>query len=190
MQNQFIKQIRQRIKHWYVPLIVGLILIATAIWTFISPVESFVALSILFSISFLSSGLLEIYFALVNREEIENWGWSLAFGVLSAVIGVLLLINPEISLVTLPFYVGFTVLFRSISAIAWSVDMKRYGILDWANLMVIGVLGLIFSFILLWNPIFAGFTIVFWAGLTLFLSGLFSVFFSVKLRKLNQRLSK
>ncbi len=179
------KQIRQSIKHWYIPLIIGIILVATAIGVFTSPVKSYLALTMLFSISFLISGLIETTFAIVNRESIDNWGWPLTLGIITTLVGVMLVLNPEISMITLPLYIGFMVMFRSIMAIGWSLDLKGYGVLDWGNLMVLGVLGTIFSFILIWNPLFAGLTIVMWTGISLLISGIFSIYLAFKFKKLN-----
>ena len=66
------------------------------------------------------------------------------------------------------------------------MELKKYGVLDWGNLLAIGILGLIFSFILLWNPLFAGFTIVFWTGLALITIGGYGIYFSLTLKKLHK----
>ena len=93
--------------------------------------------------------------------------------------------NPEVSKITLPFYVGFVLLFRSVFAIGASIDLKNYYVMDWGYLMAIGILGVIFSFILLWNPLFAGMTLVFWTALLFIVSGAYSIYFSFKLKKLH-----
>lgn len=182
--SNFLKTVTNTVKHWYIPLIVGLIFIGIGMYTIMSPLESYLTLSIIFSLSFLFSGLFEIIFSISNRNEIDNWGWTLAFGILTFLLGVLLVMNPAISITTLPLYVGFIVLFRSIMGISYALDLKNYGVLDWGNLMAIGVLGLLFSLILIWNPLFAGLSIVFWIGLALISGGLFSVYLSFKLKKI------
>ena len=182
--SNFVKTVTNTVKHWYIPLIVGLIFIGIGIYTLLSPLESYLTLSILFSLSFLFSGLSEIMFSISNHKEIDNWGWTLTFGILTFLLGLLLIMNPAISITTLPIYVGFVVLFRSIMGISYALELKNYGIIDWGNLMAVGILGLIFSFILIWNPLFAGFTIVVWTGLAIILGGVFSVYLSFKLKKI------
>ncbi|WP_067146733.1 HdeD family acid-resistance protein [Pseudotamlana agarivorans] len=184
MENSFLKTVRNSIKHWYMHLISGLLFIIVGIYTFTSPLESYLALSILFSISFLISGIGEIIFSISNRHEIDSWGWNLTFGILTFLIGVLLLSEPEISLTTLPFYVGFVLLFRSIMGISFAIELKNYKVLSWGYLLVISFLGLFFSFILLWNPLFAGMTIVVTTGLALISAGVFSIYFAFKLKNL------
>ncbi len=186
MTNPFIKKITESVRHWYIPLIVGMILIGTAIWTFSYPAESYLVLTTVFSLSFLFSGILEIFFAVANRKELDNWGWTLTLGIMTALVGVMLLTNPEISMISLPLYVGFVLMFRSFVAMGIAIDLKNYGVLEWGTLMVIGVLGLIFSLILIRNPIFAGMTLVFWTGTALLLSGVFNIYVAMKLKNLHK----
>ncbi len=185
MAHEFVKKVKSTVKHWYIPLIVGLLFIGLGIWTMFNPVASYLGLSILFITLFIVGGLLEIIFAILNKNELDHWGWELANGILSFVIGIIMAINPEISLTTLPFYVGFVIMFRSIMAISSSMELRKYGVIDWGNLMTIGILGFIFSFILLWNPLFAGLTIVVWTGMALITIGGYGVYFSLKLKKLH-----
>lgn len=186
MRKSIFKTFTETIKHWYIPAIVGSIFIAVGIYTFASPATSYVALSILFSLSFLFAGLSEISFSLTNKNEMDNWGWMLAFGILTTGVGGLLLANPEVSMLTLSFYVGFLIIFRAISAISFSLDLKDYGIGDWGALMALGVIGLIFGVLMIWRPTFAGMTIVVWTGLAFITTGIFSLYLSFKLKKLNE----
>jgi uncharacterized membrane protein HdeD (DUF308 family) len=183
MATQFTKG---PLKHWYLPLIIGIIFIGTGIYTFFSPVSSYLALTLLFSISFLVSGIMDTIFAITNRDRIDNWGWAIALGILTLLVGILLIAKPDISIIALPLFVGFMVMFRSFGAISSAIDLKRYGVLEWGNLMVIGVLGVIFSFLLIWNPFFSSITIVVWTGLALLAIGIFGVYVAFKLRKLRK----
>lgn len=178
------KKLETSIKRWYMPLIAGILLIILGIWTIATPVESYVALSVVFAIGFLVGGIFEVAFAIANKQK--DWGWSLVLGILNIIVGILLLANPAISMVTLPYYVGFVLLFRSISGIASAYEMKQYGILDWGTLMVIAVLGVIFSFILLWNPIFAGANVVVWTAIVFFVIGIYMIYYATRLKKLNK----
>lgn len=186
MENNFLKRIQNSIKHWYLLLILGLVFIATGIWTLASPLESYEALSIVFTISFIISGILEIAFALSNRKEYDHWGWNLVFGILSLIVGIMLINNPLVSMITLPLYVGFLIMFRSFGAIGFSLDLKNYRVMEWGTLMALGILGLLFSIMLLWNPVFAGITIVVWTGLAFIASGVFNIYISLKLKKLKR----
>lgn len=185
MQTPFLNSIRNSIKHWYIPLLVGVLFVILSIVVFTSPVSSLLTLSVFFALSFLFGGLSEIIFSIANRKQLDNWGWSLAFGILTFIIGASLVIHPALSLSVLAFYIGFLLLFRSISSISFALDLKKYGSKNWAGLLIFGILGAIVSFILIWNPLFAGLGIVVLVALSFLFAGLFSIFLSFQLKKLH-----
>ncbi len=178
------KEITGSVKNWYLLLIAGIVLVAAGIYSFTRPADTYMALVIVFSASFFVAGLFESIFSFINREEIEGWGWSFFLGLMTLLVGVMLMTHPEVTIVTLPFFVGFTLLFRSASAMAQALQLKELGVLDWGNLMVLGVLGTIFSFILLFNPLLAGMTAVTWTALAFLMLGGFSIYTSFKLKEI------
>ncbi|MDX2443140.1 MAG: HdeD family acid-resistance protein [Bacteroidales bacterium] len=185
MATNFFKTIKNSVKHWYLTLIVGIIFVGIGILVFFTPLESYVGLALLFSISFLVGGIFEIVFSISNRKVLDGWGWNLALGILTFLVGLVLIDNPEISMVTLPFMVGFVVLYRSIMAISLSFELRNYHIMDWGYMLGLGILGTLFSFILVFNPGFAGLSMVVWTGLAFVTVGIFNIYFSLKLKKLH-----
>lgn len=186
MNNLFLKQIKHSVKHWYLHLIIGLIFIAAGIWAFTYPVQSYAALTIVFSISFLISGIMEILFATANRKVMENWSWTLVLGVFTTLVGIMLIANPAISAVTLPLYVGFMLMLHSFWAIGSAFDLKGYGVTGWQFSLLLGVLGVVFAFLLIWRPAIGGITLVIWTGLALIASGVFNLFLSNNMRKIHK----
>ena len=146
MRKSIFKTFNETIKHWYIPAIVGSIFIAVGIYTFASPATSYVALSILFSLCFYSGLRIASPWPI---NEMDNWGWMFTFGVLTTVVGGLLLANPEVSMLTLSFYVGFLIIFRAISAISF-FRLKDYGVVYRGALMH-GIIGLIFGVLMVWS---------------------------------------
>lgn len=183
MDNSILKSLTNTVKNWYIPLIVGILFIGAGMYTFASPVASYLALSLLFSVSFLISGLFEVIFSIANRKTMDNWGWTLIFGLVTFFFGLSMTMQPEFSMLTLAIFVGFTLLFRSIAAISFAIEIKNYGVSQWGLLLILGIIGAILSFILLVNPVFAGATIVTWTGITLIVVGIFNIFLSLRLRK-------
>jgi len=184
MANSFLKTIRSSIKHWYIPLIIGILLILLGFYTISTPVTSFLALSMLFSWSFIVSGVLEIIFALQNKNEVDGWGWYLTGGILYVLFGILLMTNPLLSAGTLSFIVGFYALFRSFQLLSFSFDLKNYGSKSWGWITLFAVLGIVFSFILLWNPLFAGLSLVIWTGMAISTAGFAACVFAFQLKSL------
>ena len=131
-----------------------------------TPIASYLALTFLFSLSFLVSGVVEIYGALSERATRSHWGWALAGGIFDLLIGVMLFNNPEMSVAVLPFVVGFGLLLRSSFAVAGAFALKSAGGASWGTVMFFGVLGVVAGFVLLRNPLLAGLTIVVWTGIS------------------------
>ena len=80
------------------------------------PFNGYAALSILFSISMLVSGLLEIAFAVSNRQRVSSWGWYLAGGVIDMILGLYLVTYPVLSMEVIPFIIAFWLMFRAFSS--------------------------------------------------------------------------
>lgn len=186
MKTHFFKTLKHAIKHWYLFLIAGLAFIAAALWVLSDLGYSYVWCAYIFSLSFVVSGAIEVVFSIVNRNTVDNWGWKLVLGLITLAVGIALLNDPEISMVTLPLYVGFVILFRSMNAIGISLDLKKYGVKDWGALLGIGIIGVLIGFVLLMNPIIAGLSVVIWASVGLLTMGVYNIYLSLKLRKLHQ----
>lgn len=154
------------------------------IYVFTAPLETYVTLSVLFSISFVVSGLFDIIFSLSNRKSISGSGWYLVSGLLSFLMGIYLIIYPGISITILPFVAGFVLMFRSFQLLGFSFDLRDIGILRWGNLAVWSVLGILLSFMLIANPFFSGISLVVLTGSAFILAGISSVFLAFDLKKI------
>ena len=182
--TSLLHQISNSVKHWYLPLIIGVLFILFGIYIFTVPLETYLTLSIFFSASYIFSGLMDIFFSICNNKTLKGWGWYLVGGIFTLAIGIYLAIYPGISMVVLPFFVGFTMLFRSFQLLGFSFDMKDLKILNWGNAAITSVLGIILSLLLLANPIFTGISLVTITALSFIFVGIASVVLAFNLKKL------
>jgi uncharacterized membrane protein HdeD (DUF308 family) len=180
--EQPLKSIRNVINHWYLVTIIGIIFILLGIWVFRTPLASYLVLATIFSVSFLIAGIAEIAFALGNRKQLDHWGWFFGSGILSTLIGMLLISNPGLSMVTLPLYIGFGVMFRSISAISFAFNLKEIGS-EYHSILYMGLAGMVLSFLLIWNPTVVGMTLVTMTALIFILLGMIAIMLSLKMKK-------
>ena len=180
----FLKTVRNTIKYWYLPAVIGVLFILMGAYLFSVPAATYFSLAIFFSLSFLFSGILEILFSIQNRKELEGWGWYLTSGIFSFLIGVVLVSQPGIAATALPFFVGFSLLFRSFQGLGFAFDLKNYGVMQWGNLAVLSILGIIFSFLLISNPIFAGISLVVLTAMSFIVTGVYAIVLSFQLKKL------
>lgn len=190
MATNYLKTIKSTVKNWYVPLIVGTLLILLGIYTLRSPAGAYLALSLLFTWYFLISGIMEILFAVNNKDNIDGWGWHLAGGILYTLMGFMMMSNPAISITTLPFVIGFYALFKSFQMMSFAIELSHYRAKNWGWVLAFAILGIIFSFILIWNPLLAGMSLVIWTGMSVITLGIASCVFSFQLKKIKDFPSK
>jgi len=185
METEIINNVKNYSKHWYLSLILGILFIGAGIWVFMTPVSSYLALSILFSVTIFISGISEIIYSISNRKEMDNWGWVLTGGIIDLLFGLWLMSSPLLSIAVLPFVVGFMLMFRSMMAIGFAFDLKDFANSGWGWLLALSILGLLFSFVLLWNPAFAGLTLVICTGCAFVTLGVYRIILSFKLKHLH-----
>lgn len=173
---------KNRIKYWYTPLIIGILFIALGVLALFFGRVAYFTLTLIFSLSFLFSGISEIVFSIGNRKRIHNWVWSLLLGILDLIFGVVLLANPAISMLILALYIGFSVMIRSIGGIVFAFDLKKSKAEKWKFLLAAGIVGTVFSLILILNPLFTGRVLVILIGVTLIIGGGFGISLSIILK--------
>lgn len=185
-----LRSVQKTAKNWWLSLILGIVFIALGIWIFKTPITSYISLAILFSASILVSGVFGIIFSISNRTQLEGWGWFLAGGIFDLIVGTLLVLHPALTMSILPFYVGFWVLFRGVFGIGVSFQLKSFGTPYWGWLLAIGILTVLFSFLLLLNPVFTGLSIVYMTAFAFVALGIFRIILAFDLKKIHNKIKK
>lgn len=188
MATALSQTLESTIKNWWISLLLGVLYLFAGFWVYRTPLESYITLSVVFSAFILVSGIFEVAFSISARKVMQGWGWYLAGGILDLIIGSLLVTHPGMTMVVLPFFVGFWLLFRGILAIGISIDLNNLGFSNWGWLLASGTLILLFSFLLLANPIFVGLSIVYMTAFAFVFMGIFRIFLAFDLKKMKKYL--
>ena len=183
----FIDTINFGVKNWWVSLLLGLLYILIAICLMFTPLASYVALSVLFSVSMFVSGTLEILFAVTNRKNISSWGWYLAGGVIDMILGLYLVTYPVLSMEVIPFIIAFWLMFRGFSSVGYAMDLKRYGTKEWGWYTAFGILAIVCSLIILWQPTVGAIYAVYMISFAFLIIGFFRIMLSFELKNLHKR---
>ena len=149
-------ELQCEVKNWWLSLLLGILYVVVAVSLMFAPLSGYAVLSILFSISMLFSGLLEISFAVSNRKNVSSWGWYLAGGIIDMIFGFYLIAYPLLSMEVIPFIIAFWLMFRGFSSVGYAMDLKRYGTRDWGWYIAFGILAVICSLIILWQLVSPG----------------------------------
>ena len=180
-------EMEHAVKNWWLSLILGILYIIVALCLLFAPGSSYIALSVIFSISMLISGIIEIIFSISNRRGISSWGWYLAGGIIDLILGIYLVAYPLLSMEVIPFIVAFWMMFRGFSATGYSMDLKRYGTRELGWYMGFGILAIICSLIILWQPAVGALYVIYMLAFTFLIIGFFRVMLSFELKSLHKR---
>ncbi len=179
-------EIQQAVKNWWLSLILGIIFVGVGIGLLFTPAQSYVVLSILFSVAVLISGIFEIAFAISNKH-ISSWGWYLAGGIIDIIIGIYLIVFPAISMEVIPFLIAFWLMFRGFSSIGYSMDLKRYGTSEWGWYLAFGIFAIFCSIIILWHPVVGALYAIYMISFAFIVFGSFRIMLAFELKNLHKR---
>ena len=175
---------KSKINQWWILVIMGLLLTATGIFLMTKPVGTFLGLTIMFGWLIFSVGGLNVVFAIQNKSYFKDWIWYLLLGIIEMVIGVALLFQPDLSASSLIIFTGMWMMFTAISRINGAIVLKKLGDPYWGAYLILGILTFLFSFLIIINPIFAMFAIVYSVAIPIILAGITIMYFGFQIKKL------
>lgn len=191
MENQFLDSVKNAVKYWWSSLLLGILAIILGIWAVATPDVTLVTLSYLFVWAFFIGGILEIVFAVSNKNMLSGWGWTLSSGIIDILFAILLMAMPLPVITTIFIYViGFWIMFRSIWTIGESVELQKLGVPGWGWMLALGILSVLFSILFIMSPIFSGAFIVVLVSIALIIYGIFRIYLSFKLKSIHKYIKK
>jgi len=185
-----IYKLQANIKHWWLPVLTGSLLIIASLLMIIFPFATFAGLAVLFGWSLFVYGGLNFIFAVRNRKVFHSWIWYLMFGLIEMAFGAYLLFKPGLAAEALVLYLGFWFTFIGISRISFSFVMKDMGIKNWGWTLLGGILVLFLAFFMILNPGVGALTAVYLVSFAIFVTGLLAVSFGWELKKLEKLLTE
>lgn len=179
-----IEHSKQAVRLWWLLLIVGLVLLAVGILVFVYPAQSYLGLSIVFGWVMLFSGILEVVLASTSRHYVTGRGWLLASGIIEIVLGLILIFNVGLSAATMPIFLGFWLMFRGFSAIGLGGDMNAMRIRGSGWTIFLGIVLLLCSLWILFQPLVVGTAaVIIWVGISLLFAGAAAISLSLQLHR-------
>ncbi len=187
MNPDFYEEVKSAVKNWWVSLVLGILFVLVALYLMFFPIAGYGMLVILFCICMLASGILEIVFSVSNRTSLPAWGWYLACGIIDVLLGVFLAWYPGVTALVIPYILAFWIMFRGATAIGSSFDMSRLGVHGWGWYVVFGILAILCSFAIIWNPGVGAFASVYILAFAFLFIGFFRIMLSADLHRLHKK---
>ena len=155
-------------------LILGILLIITALIAFRNPLSDILALTIIFGIMAILSGI----WLIVNNDG-GNKVFRIIIGILDVLIGIVLLFNLRIGALAVPFVFAIWFIAGSVYRLCNLGKVKKLlgNGYFWFSL-VLNVLCVIAGIMLLFNPLASVFTISFLVGFYFMMVGIESIMYA------------
>jgi uncharacterized membrane protein HdeD (DUF308 family) len=171
-------------KLWWFTLLRGIILVLLAFFVFRHPVNALIGVAVYISFSLIFTGILQIGSSIAFRDSLPNWGWVLAGGLIDIVFGFVLLANPALTAVTLPFVVGFWIIVSGIMSFADAFQSKKEGNSLWGLGMLGGALSVVIGYFIMSDLLVGALTITTWMGIGFLIAGIVNIVVGFKLKSL------
>jgi uncharacterized membrane protein HdeD (DUF308 family) len=168
----------------------GITFFNCSIAVFSRPVEGYVGLSVLFAVVMVGCGISQVFFSIANSDVLKGWGWTLVSGIFDLGIGIYLLVFPLITLTTLPFILGFWLVFGAFYLMGASFDLKSFGLSDWGWLLFGGIVVMLLGFMVLYYPGAGVISIVFFSGTAFLAAGIFNIILAFKLKGIKNKVKE
>jgi len=172
------------VRRWWISLISGIVAIVLGVCCLLTPDVTLMALSFVFVVMLLVSGLFDIALAASNSRRLRGWGWLMASGIMELLLGVYLGVMPTaVVSQALVFVVGFWILFRGFWALGEAYEFRNCSDSGWW-LVVLAVLVILFAFVFLLSPVWNGLFLVWLVSFAFFVYGIYRITHAFALRSL------
>ncbi len=171
---------KQIAKNWYMFLIKGIIMILLAILVFNHPGATLLGVAVYLGIGLVITGIIAIGLGIAERKLNPDWRWRTFEGVIDLILGFIVINNPVLTISIIPFLIGFWAGIYGIFLFIDAFSSKESRGLK----MISGILIFLLAWVLMFNPLFMGLTMVIWFGVLLLINGIANVIISFGLRKI------
>lgn len=176
-------------KFWWLLILRGLLSILFAIFAFLNPKLAFEALILLLGIFLLADGLTAIYLGIRMRGHDDGWWVSVLEGMLGAGLGLVALINPELTAAGLLLILALWFLLTGVFEIAMAIKLRKEIDHEWL-MGLAGAVSIALGVLMLVNPTAGAISLVWWLGLYAAVFGFLLVVLGLKMRRIQKRLEE
>ena len=168
-------------KHWWSPLILGIILLALGILILLFPGVSYITMSMLFGIVIALSGIM--YIGMGIKRKMKGSGWLIFGGAFELLLGIFLSFSPGVSAIALPLVLGFWLLFKGFSLLGliFSIGTEEYP--GWGITLFTAAMLILCGLVILLQPLLYGpEAVILWTGVSLIIGGCTYMNYGFKLK--------
>ena len=165
-------------RNWWALALRGLVAVLFGLLTFILPGITLVTLVLLFGAYALVDGI----FNLIAFFRVASHHWALLIeGVIGIIAGILTFAWPGITAIVLLYLIAFWAIFTGVFEIVAGIRLRQ-AIANEVLLILMGVLSLLFGFLIIIFPGAGALVIAFWIGAYALVFGIMLIALAFRLR--------
>lgn len=176
-------------KFWWLLILRGLISIFFAIVAFLNPQLAFEAIILLLGIFLLADGATAVYLGVRMRGHADDWWVSVLEGALGAGLGLVALMNPELTAAGLVLVLAVWFLVTGVFEIALAIKLRKEIDHEWL-LGLAGVVSIALGTLMIVNPNAGAISIMWWLGFYAAIFGFLLIGLGLRMRKIHQKLEE
>lgn len=119
------------VKSWgsfFLWFLTGVLYTVAGVLTFYNPLLATAVITLLIAWSLIAAGVFRIWIGIRQRNS-SGWGWMIAAGVLTLIVGVIILLRwPINSLWVLGMFLAIDLMFQGLSYITYGLGLKGSGV--------------------------------------------------------------
>jgi uncharacterized membrane protein HdeD (DUF308 family) len=169
-------------RHWWALALRGVFAVLFGLLTFLIPGITLLTLVLLFGAYAILDGIFDIVSAV--RAPGRHWPLVLK-GVVGIIIGILTFLWPGITTMVLLYLIAFWAIFTGVLEIVAGIRLREVIANEWL-LILMGVLSVLFGFLILIFPGAGALAIVIWIGAYALLFGIMLIALAFLLRRFRQ----
>jgi uncharacterized membrane protein HdeD (DUF308 family) len=170
---------------WWIPLVQGISALVIGLLLLTRPAPTLVLLTIFLGAYWLVGGVFDAVGAVSRRASDRHWAFALAGGVLSGIVGLLLIGQPVlgalVTSLTLVTLIAIGAVVSGILSVVWAVRVRRE-IHGEGWIMLLGVMSILLGIALLMSPLLSAIALIQVAAAFAILGGIAGIVTAFRLR--------
>jgi uncharacterized membrane protein HdeD (DUF308 family) len=166
---------------WWLLLLRGLCAILFGVVAILAPGVTILSLVVVFAIYMLADGLFGLVSAVLASQRGERWGLLVAESLFNVLVGVVMLLEPEITIFTFMLLIAAWAIVTGALMIGTAMNHRRDG--KWP-LVIGGLASVVFGIVLAVGPLIGAVVLTWWLGIYALIFGAALLAFALKLRSI------
>ncbi len=137
---------------WWLLIAVGVIFIGIGAFAFIDPFSSYVKMVKYTGMALLANGIILLTVAVLNKNNGPEGKWMQAESILHFFFAILLMFNPLLSFIALPYFIGAWIFLVGALKVLAALSLRKI-IRGWGYILAIGILSVVFGALLIAGPL-------------------------------------